>query len=221
MNKPISLRASIGLLLLICLSTLLYSAFSPLSAGALTRPLQQGPLQLQVEPLKQQETTSCGEAAITMVYNYLYPDAAIKESDVIRYAIDNEYYLPHKAPFTSPANMVKVAKHYAEDIGSGNIFAQQQGLNLLLQKLQANEPVIVDVTTRLYDPDAGAHFVVVTGVSLDPSNKEIVLIHYNDPLTGQSKSARWDGEDGFWNAWQNNPDPGGSGWWMTIEAPPN
>ena len=109
MKKP--LRASVRLLLLICIGTLLYSGFAPLSEGFLTRPLQQGPLQLQVEALQQQETTSCGEAAITMIYNYLHPDAIIHEADVIQYALENEYYFPHKPPFTSPANMVKVTRY--------------------------------------------------------------------------------------------------------------
>lgn len=217
MNKP--LRASVGLLLLFGISTLLYSGFAPLYQSYVTSQLQQGAVQLQVDPLRQQETTSCGEAAIAMTYNYMYPDAPMDERSVIQYATENGYYTAHKPPFTSPADMLKIAKHYSKDVGSGNVTIQQQGLNLLMQKLQANEPVIIDVLTRLNDPDSGAHFVVVTGISLDAGNANVVLIHYNNPLTGRSESARWDGTDGLWNAWQNNPDPGGSGWWMTLSQP--
>jgi len=217
MNKP--LRASVGLLLLFCMSTLLYSGFAPLYEGYAINQLQQGALQLQVEPLQQKQTTSCGEAAITMTYNYIYPDAPIDELNVIRYATDNGYYTAHQPPFTSPANMLKIAEHYSEGVGSGNVTIPQQGLNLLIQKLQANEPVIIDVLTRLNDPESGAHFIVVTGISLDATNGNVVMIHYNNPLTGRSESARWDGEDGLWNAWQRNGDPGGAGWWMTIPQP--
>jgi hypothetical protein len=214
MNKP--LRTSVGLLLLFCISTFLYSGFAPLYEQYVTTQLQRGALQLQVEPLGQQATTSCGESAITTTYNYVYPDAPINELDVIQYAAENGYYTAHQPPFTSPANMRKIAKHYSGDVSTGNVFIQQQGLNLLMQKLQANEPVIIDVLTRLNDPDSGAHFVVVTGISLDANNENVIFIHYNNPLTGRSESTRWDGEDGLWNAWQHNPDPGGAGWWMTI-----
>jgi hypothetical protein len=43
--------------------------------------------------------------------------------------------------------------------------------------------------------------------------------HGEDRLTGTKESADWAGREGVWNAWQNNGDPGGSGWWLVI-APP-
>jgi hypothetical protein len=215
MKKTLSLRASVGALLLLCASTLLYSAFAPLSEGYVTRQLQQGALQLQVEPLQQKKTTSCGEAVITMVYNYLYPETPLDELDVIQYAAENGYYTPGKVPFTSPANMIHIARHYTADVDSGNITIQEQGLVHLLRKLQANEPIIIDVFTRLNDPDSGAHFIVVTGISADPTKKDGFIIHYNNPQTGRAESAEW---DLLWYAWQNNPDPGGAGWWMTFPS---
>ena len=81
------------------------------------------------------------------------------------------------------------------------------------------EPVIIDVLARLYDPDSGAHFILVTGVSADPKRGNAIMIHYNDPLSGKAWISRWDGGEGIWHAWKNNGDPGGSGWWLVIPPP--
>lgn len=218
MKKPI--RTSALILALAGIGALLYSSFVPLSESTLIRQLQQEALILAVEPLQQQQVTSCGEAAITMAYNYAYPENSIQESDVIAYATEKGYFTPDRLPFTSPADMIKIAKNYADDVSHGRVMTQAQGLRLFVQKLQDNEPVIIDVRTRLDDPTAGAHFVVVTAVSINPNHENTILIYYNDPLTGHTESASWAGEDGIWNAWQNNPDPGGAGWWMTIQDSP-
>jgi hypothetical protein len=217
MKKPI--RTSVVILALAGIGALLYSSFAPLSEPTLIRQLQQGALILPVEPMQQQQVTSCGEAAITMVYNYAYPENPIQESEVIAYATEEGYFTPERLPFTSPADMIKISKNYEDEVSHGRVMTQAQGLRLLVQKLQDNEPVIIDVRTRLDDPTAGAHFVVVTGSSIDPNHENTILISYNDPLTGHNESASWAGDDGIWNAWQNNRDPGGAGWWMTIQDP--
>ena len=154
-----------------------------------------------------------------MVYNYAYPDSKIKEVDVITYATDLGYYVDDTPPFTSPADMVKIAKHYVADVSSGRVTTQAQGLIVLFQKLQNNEPIIIDIQTRLNDPSSGAHFVVVTGISLAEDDQNTILIHYNNPLTARNEAAPWAGTEGVWHAWQNNHDPGGAGWWMAIHAP--
>ena len=181
--------------------------------------LQQDPLNLQVDVLRQSMGTSCGEAVIAMVYNYAYPQTPINEQSVIEYAAGHGYYTEDFPPFTSPANMVKIAQHYAEDISTGRVSNSGQGLALLMRKLRGGEPVIIDVYSNLNDPESEAHFVVVTGISVDPNKGNAIIIHYNDPLTGTKESADWDGDQGVWNAWQNNMDPGGSGWWLVVPPP--
>jgi hypothetical protein len=79
--------------------------------------------------------------------------------------------------------------------------------------------VIIDVLSDFRDPESEAHLVVVTGISTDPGREDALVIHYNDPLTGKNELSDWSGEVGLWNAWQNNRDPGGSGWWLAISPP--
>jgi len=207
------------MLALVCVSSLLNTGFVPLPDDDYpTREPQSEPVRLLVEPLQQKKITSCGEAAITMAFNYLYPQNPLKELDVIAFAMENEYYIDNRRPYTSPENMAKIAKHYADGVSTGRVTTQEQGLALLIQKLLNGEPVIIDALTRLSNPYSGAHFVVVTGISMNSDRKGVVIIYYNDPLTARNESAPWDGRGGVWDAWQNNDDPGGSGWWMTIHA---
>lgn len=213
------LRTGLMFLVLVGVGILFHSGFTSFSKEALTRQLEEEPLNLPVEPIQQLRATSCGEAAITMTYNYVFSETHIQEADVITYAAANGYFTEDFEPFTSPAAMVKIARHYADDVSTGRVYAPEQGLALLVERLQNDEPVIIDVLTRLDDPSASAHFVIVTGASVDPDQEGVIIIHYNDPLTGLNDSAHWEGEGGIWNAWQGNSDPGGSGWWMVIHRP--
>ena len=120
-------------------------------------------------------------------------------------------------PFTSPASTVKIAEYYADGISSGTVTRPDQGLDLLLEKLRDGEPVVIDVLSDFSDPESEAHFILVTGISVEP-DRGVMVIHYNDPLTGTKKSAGWAGSQGVWNAWQNNGDPGGAGWWMVMST---
>jgi hypothetical protein len=181
--------------------------------------LQNEPINLPVPVLKQSRGTSCGEAVVAMTYNYAYPGAPITEQEVIEYAAANGYFTESLPPFTSPANMVKIAEYYADEISTGIVISSGQGLSLLRQKLSNGEPVIIDVLSDFHDPESEAHFVVVTGISVDPTRNNAVLIHYNDPLTGTQKIDDWEGSQGVWNAWQTNSDPGGPGWWLVISPP--
>ena len=211
---------SLRIFSLICIGGFfLYAGFSRLMGQNSVSRLQQEPLNLQVEVVQQSKGTSCGEAVIAMVYNYAYPQTPINEQQVIEYAAGHGYYTEAFPPFTSPANMVKIAQHYAEDISTGHVTNSGQGLGLLMRKLRSGEPVVIDVFSKLNDPESEAHFVVVTGISVDPNRGNAIIIHYNDPLTGTKESADWDGSQGVWNAWQNNKDPGGSGWWLVISPP--
>jgi hypothetical protein len=177
------------------------------------------PRLLDVDPILQARVTSCGEAAITMAYNFANPDTPMEEQEVIDFAAENDYFTENRWPFTSPVSMVKIARHYADSIRTGRVLSAEQGLSLLAHQLEEGEPIIIDIQTRLYDPDSGAHFVLVTGISIDPERGNALMIHYNDPLTGTKRISRWDGNEGVWRAWQNNGDPRGSGWWLAIPPP--
>jgi hypothetical protein len=198
---------------------LIVVGFSGIAGQYSTAQLQQAPPILDVPALRQSLGTSCGEAVIAMVYNYAHPETPITEQQVIDYAAANGYYTPDLAPWTSPSSMVKIADYYVDDLSSGRVLTAQQGLSLLIDKLRQGDPVIIDVLTIFTDPDSDAHFIVVTGVSVDPNRNNAVVIHYNDPLTGTKASADWEGSQGVWNAWQTNDDPGGAGWWLVIPTP--
>jgi hypothetical protein len=202
---------------LVCISSLLSLGSVPLPDDEdAPRTPPPGPVQLLVEPLQQKKITSCGEAAITMAYNYGHTDSPLNELDIVAFAMDKGYYIDDRRPYTSPTNMILIAKNFAKDINAGKVSTSDEGLTLLFERLSKDEPVIIDIWTYLDIPYSDAHFVVVTGISAHPKNQGIYIIHYNNPLTARAESARW---DVIWNAWQNNGDPGGSGWWMTIPSP--
>ena len=221
MKKSLSIQLVI--LNLLCIGTLLSLGFTPMVKKGeeyWERQLRlRGKMNLPVEPILQLRYTSCGEAAITMAYNYVYPETKVSEQEVIDFAAHKRYYTERKAPFTSPEDMVKIAENYADTISTGAVNDADEGLELLTRKLTGGTPVIIDILARLYDPESGAHFVVVTGLAIDYKNPNKTKIYFNDPLTGTNRSGYWLGIEGVWNAWQNNGDPGGSGWWMMIHSP--
>ena len=203
----------------LCVGGLALIGFTEAFGQYSTSHLQQEPLSLPVPVLVQSRGTSCGEAVIAMTYNYAFPYTPITEQEVIEYAAANGYFTEDLPPFTSPANMVKIAKNYTEDVSTGTVISPGQGLSLLKQKLRSGEPVIIDVLSNFSDPESEAHFVVVTGISVDPTRNNSLIIHYNDPLTGTQETGDWDGSEGVWNAWRTNGDPGGAGWWLVIPPP--
>jgi hypothetical protein len=199
-----------------CAGLLLFTGFTQVAAHNSVSRLQSEPIFLDVPMVKQSSGTSCGEAVIAMLYNFAYPESTITEAEVTEYATANGYYTPEHFPYTSPANMVRIAEYYAWAVTHGNVHTQNQGLLLLLSKLRNGDPVTIDVLSDFSDPQSEAHFIVVTGISVDTQRNHAVVIHYNDPLTGTQKSSDWDGSDGVWNAWQTNGDPGGAGWWLVL-----
>jgi len=203
----------------ILIGVVAYVGFTLLDRQYSVSQLQQVPLSLQIAPILQMRSTSCGEAVITMVYNYAYPETPIYEQAVIDYATAQGYFTETVSPYTSPADMVKLAEYYADSVATGGVINSGQGLSLLMRRLRNGEPVIIDVFSNFADPESEAHFIVVTGISVDPNRGDAIVIHYNDPLTGGYASADWSGSEGIWNAWKNNRDPGGSGWWLVISPP--
>lgn len=214
-NKPAFSRSR-KILSFLCIGGLVVIGFTEAFGQYSLSRLQNTPVNLPVPVLQQSRGTSCGEAVIVMTYNYAYPNTPVTEQQVIEYAAANGYFTEDLPPFTSPANMVKIAEYYADNVSSGTVLSAGQGLSLLQQKLHNGEPVIIDVLSNFSDPESEAHFVVVTGISFDTARNNAVIIHYNDPLTGTAESADWDGSQGVWNAWQTNGDPGGAGWWMVL-----
>lgn len=218
MNKTPTLHRII--LNLLCIGAFLSTGFSSITDGYWGRKLQRyGAMNLPVDALVQSKWTSCGEAAIVMAYNYAYPETRLTEKEVIAYAAQHGYYTERRFPFTSPENMVKIAEHYADTVLTGHVDDADEALNFLIATLTSGDPVIIDIRSRLYDPRSGAHFVVVTGLELDPENPNATKIYYNDPLMEENRSSYWLGREGVWNAWMNNGDPGGAGWWMMIYSP--
>ncbi|HEX5837574.1 MAG TPA: papain-like cysteine protease family protein [Anaerolineales bacterium] len=203
-------------LALVCIAGLLLAGFTQVFGNTPIDQLKRETLSLDVPVLKQAWSTSCGEAVIAMTHTYAYPQTPLSEQAVIEFAAAKGYYTADKPPFTSPANMVKIAEHYAKDVSSGTVVTSQEGLALLIDRIKNGEPVIIDVLSNFSDPKSEAHFILVTGISVDPAGKDRVIIHYNDPLTGTKESAEWEGSQGVWNAWQMNGDPGGAGWWLVI-----
>src|SRR5829696_4317687 len=218
-TKELPLSRPRRILSMLCVAGLLIVGFTQAFVQYSLSRLQQGPLDLQVPVMLQSRGTSCGEAVIAMTYNYAHPETPVTEQQVIEHAAENGYYTEELPPFTSPANMVKIAQNYAERVSSGTVLSSRQGLSLLTQRLRKGEPVIIDVLSNFSDPQSEAHFVVVTGLSVDTSRSNAVVVHYNDPLTGTKESDDWLGSEGVWNAWRTNDDPGGSGWWMVISDP--
>ena len=218
MNKSASPHRVI--LSLLCLAAFLSTGFSSITEGYWERMLlKYGVMNLPVKNVMQSRYTSCGEAVITMAYNYAFPETHIDEREVIRYAAQYGYFTESRFPFTSPENMVRIAEHYTNTVRTGHVDDPEQALDFLIATLIGGDPVIIDVRTLLYDPRAGAHFVVVTGLEYDPDRPNATKIYFNDPLLKKKRWAYWLGREGIWNAWQNNGDPGGSGWWMVIYSP--
>ncbi len=167
--------------------------------------------------------TSCGPTTYAMGATYSY-GTNFNPQTVAQFAADQGWYLPNdpKGVYTSPANMYKIAKHYAKQQGhpspkTGNITSSAQAQDLLREQLRRDRPVIVDVTTRFEQQPAPAHFVLVTGIDSDGT------VYFNDPLTetdagyvgGTARSTSW---ENFWWSWWNNNDANktGNGWWMVL-----
>ena len=218
-TKKTAFSRSRKFLSFLCVGGLMLIGFTEAFGQYSLAQLQSEPINLPVPVLQQSRGTSCGEAVIAMTYNYAYPNSPLTEGQVIEYAAANGYFTEDLPPFTSPANMVKIAKNYTEEVSAGTVFSASQGLTLLQEKLRNGEPVIIDVLSNFTDPESEAHFVVVTGISVDTARDNAVVIYYNDPLTGTPETADWDGSQGLWNAWRTNDDPGGAGWWMVISPP--
>ena len=211
--------ARLKIISLIGIGALALAGFREMVGQYSVARLAQDPLNLQVPVVKQLTGTSCGEAVIAMAYNYAYPQTPLTEQEVINYATSQGYFTPGVPPFTSPANMVNIAEYYTDNVFTGTVKNSGEGLSLLIRRLRAGEPVIIDVLSNFSDPESEAHFIVLTGISVDPARGNAIIIQYNDPLTGTKESADWSGSEGVWNAWQNNGDPGGSGWWLVIPVP--
>ena len=177
---------------------------------------------LQQDPLP---SSNCGETSIAMAYDFAH-----NSNMTVKNATDDAtnwgLYTKNNPPFTSTAQMVSIAQHYAGDTQSGHVDANdpEAGMKLIMGQIQKGNPVIVDYSEHPSatntDLDANhAHYVVVTGFSIDSRKDEQLSITYNDPEYGKSTTTDW---KTFQNTWYHNNDyniPGdnaGNGWWMVI-----
>src|SRR5258706_12676334 len=107
----------LAVIIIASVNSLLNSSFTSVPVeDYLIYQLEQGSLSLHVKPIQQKKITSCGEAVITMAYNYAYSQGPLEELDVITFSMKNGYYIDDRPPFTSPSNMVKIAKYYTNDL---------------------------------------------------------------------------------------------------------
>jgi RHS repeat-associated protein len=176
--------------------------------------------QLHVDMVKQDpENTYCGQASYTMAYNYAHPSSPTTQDAVIKDAEDNDWHT-EGYPFTSPANMEKMAGSYG-NYQTGYVSSGAVGgdaLKLIMGQIQSGNTVIVDYSTHPSNNAASidpmdSHFVVVTGFSIDGSGN--VSVTYNDPYSGEEVTKPW---DIFSTTWLNNGDDGGAGngWWLVV-----
>jgi hypothetical protein len=147
---------------LVGIGALALAVFSQMLQQSSIARLQQEPLDIQVDAVQQSKSTSCGEAVIVMAYNRAHAQAPIHESEVIEYATAQGYFTEEVPPFTSPTNMVKIARHYANKISTGTMLSSNQGLLLLIQRLRAGEPVIIDVLSNFSDPGGPGWWMVIS-----------------------------------------------------------
>src|SRR5512139_4056420 len=90
-----------------------YTGVARMDENAIGQRVDEQPLHLIVRPVRQSEVNSCGEAAILMAYNYANPDTTLNEGLIIDYSKSMGYYTRDRFPFTSPANMVKIARNFS------------------------------------------------------------------------------------------------------------
>src|SRR5262245_31765943 len=81
--------------------------------------LQTEPLVVYVADVSQSLGTFCGVDVIAMVYHYAYPVTPISGAQVIGYATAQGYFTEGIPPYTSPVNMVKIARNYTTSVSSG------------------------------------------------------------------------------------------------------
>jgi hypothetical protein len=118
-------------LILIAVLVITSLGFSPWNdEGYWARQLRlYGKMNLPVAVILQSKYTSCGPAVIAMAFKYAYPETRVSESRIIGYATREEYYTESKPPFTSPEDMVHIAKHYAAEdtVSTGVVETAEDG----------------------------------------------------------------------------------------------
>jgi uncharacterized protein YvpB len=195
--------------------------------------------------ISQQDYTSCGEAAFAMGWNYKHPELVLDIGMVEEIGLKLNVYFtassesPHGYLGTSPAGMEAIGDYYANkynlfppttgniDLDKGGAYARLEAKGLLYSQLSTGNPVIIEVTDSVGNPNRiynDSHYVIVTGVNFDTD-----LVTYNDPLVNLSMSEKYLGLgrlaewSQIWDSWFNNKDinPGegghpGRGWYMIV-----
>jgi len=198
-----------------------------------------------IQLISQQDYTSCGEAAFAMGWNYRHPELAVDIALVEEIGLRLNVYFTassesqHGYLGTPPAGMEAIGDYYANlynlnqpttgniDLNKGGAYARLEAKGLLYSQLSTGNPVIIEVTDNIGNPDNfynDSHYVIVTGMNFDTN-----IVTYNDPLVNLSMSEKYSGLgrlaewSQIWNSWFNNKDinPGegghpGRGWYMIV-----
>ena len=199
----------------------------------------------KIDLINQQDYTSCGEAAFAMGWNYRHPELALDIGMVEEIGLKlNVYFTANsETPYgylgTSPAGMKAIGDYYADkynlfppttgniDLNKGGAYAGFEAKGLLYSQLSTDNPVIIEVTDSVGNPNKifnDSHYVIVTGMNFDTD-----IVTYNDPLVNLSMSEKYSGLgrlaewSQIWDSWFNNKDinPGegghpGRGWFMIV-----
>jgi uncharacterized protein YvpB len=200
---------------------------------------------LKVPLISQQDYTSCGEAAFAMGWNYRHPELALDIGMVEAIGLKLNVYFPALSPTprgylgTSPSGMEAIGNYYAFkhnlpdptvgniDFDMGGAYARLEAKGLLYSQLSTGNPVIIEVTDIVGNPNKiynDSHYVIVTGMNFDTD-----IVTYNDPLVNLSMSGKYSGLgrsaewSQIWASWFNNKDinPGesghpGRGWYLIV-----
>jgi hypothetical protein len=199
----------------------------------------------KIQLINQPDYTSCGEAAFAMGWNYRHPELALDIGMVIEAGLKLNVYFTASSETqnrylgTSPVGMEAIGDYYAKkynlappttgniDLDKGGAYARLEAKGLLYTQLSTGNPVIIEVTDSVGNPNKiynDSHYVIVTGMNFDTD-----IVTYNDPLVNLSMSQKYSGLgrlalwNQIWESWFNNKDinPGesghpGRGWYMIV-----
>lgn len=195
--------------------------------------------------ISQPDYTSCGEAAFAMGWNYKHPEWAVDTAKVRVIGQSLNAYFPSRSPTphgylgTPPSVMEQIGNYYARefntplptvgniDVDKGGAYARLEAKGLLFNQLSKGNPVIIEVTDLIGNPNRiynDSHYVIVTGMNFDTG-----MLTFNDPLVNLSMSGKYSGLgrlaewSQIFNSWFTNLDinPGeeghpGRGWYMIV-----
>src|SRR5258707_14134759 len=90
----------LAVIIMASVNSLLNSGFTSVPVeNYLIYQLERGSLNLHVKSIQQKKITSCGEAAITMAYNYAYSQSPLEELDPFAFSRKNRFAIDYRLSF--------------------------------------------------------------------------------------------------------------------------